>query len=114
GVRGHSIYTKVMGTGQPMTWLSLYGQYLYARPENETNYQPFNTGNFVLQSQALAFTSQQYLLSSAAKVPHQSGQVGAEIRLHSRVRVITNWLTDRIHVSGDSTGQNTVSRISAA
>jgi hypothetical protein len=114
GVRGDSIYTKVMGTGQPASWLSLYGQYLYARPQNETNYQQFNTGNFILQSQALAFSSQQYLLSSAAKVPHQSGQVGAEIRLHSRVRVITNWLTDRIDVSGESTGQNSVRGTSAA
>jgi hypothetical protein len=114
GVRGDSIYTKVMGTGQPATWLSIYGQYLYARPKNETNYQQFNAGNFILQSEALAFSSQQYLLSSAAKVPHQSGQAGAEVRLHSRVRVITNWLTDRIHVSGETTGQNSVSGRSAA
>ena len=88
--------------------------YLYARPQNETNYQQFNTGTFILQSQALAFNSQQYLLSSAAKMPHESGQVGAEIRLHSRVRVMTNWLTDRIHVSGENTGQNSVTGRSPA
>jgi len=108
GVRGDSVYTKVMGTAQPWDWLSLYGQYLYARPQNDTNYQQSNTGNFILQSQALVFTSQQYLLSSAAKVPHQSGQVGAEIRLHPRVRVITNWLTDRIDISGDNAGKNSL------
>lgn len=112
GVRGNGVYTKVMGTGQPAAWLSLYGQYLYARPENDTNYQQFNTGNFALQSQALLFTSQQYLLSSSAKVPHQSGQVGAELRLHPRVRVVTNWLTDRIRVSGENAGQNNISRSS--
>ena len=106
GVRGDSIYTKATGTAQPASWLSLYGQYLYARPRNETNYQQLNSGNFVLQSQVLAFTSQQYLLNSAAKVPHQSGQAGAEIRIHPRLRVITNWLTDRIRYLGENAGQN--------
>lgn len=106
GVRGDSIYTKVMGTGQPASWMSIYGQYLYARPQNETNYQQFNTGNFALSSQALFFTSQQYLLSSVSKIPHQAGQVGAEVRLHPRVRIITNWLSDRIRVMGEGLGQN--------
>ena len=106
GVRGDSIYTKATGTAQPASWLSLYGQFLYARPQNETNYQQLNSGNFVLQSQVLAFTSQQYLLSSAANIPHQSGQAGAEIRIHPRLRVITNWLTDRIRISGENAGQN--------
>lgn len=109
GVRGDSIYTKATGTAQPTGWLSLYGQYLYARPRNETNYQQFNSGNFVLQSQAAAFSSQQYFLSSAGKVPHQSGQAGAEIRIHPHLRAITNWLTDRIRVSGENAGQNHIS-----
>ncbi len=106
GVRGNSIYSKVMGTGQPATWLSLYGQYLYARPQNETHYEQFNTGNFAWSAQALLFTSQQYLLNSVAKLPHQAGQVGAEVRLHPRVRIIANWLTDRIRVMGEGIGQN--------
>src|SRR5262249_40350367 len=71
GVRGDSVYTKALGTAQPANWISLYFQYLYARPRNDTNYQQFDTGNFLLQSQALFFTSQQYLLNSAAKLPHQ-------------------------------------------
>ena len=114
GVRGDSIYTKAMGTGEPAAWVSLYGQYLYARPRNETNYQQFNTGNFILQSQALLYTSQQYFLNSAAKVPHHSGQAGAELRLHPRVRVIANWLTDRIHVTGEASGEKDLSGRSAA
>jgi hypothetical protein len=72
----------------------------------QTNYQQFNSGNFVLLSPAIVFTSQQYFLSSAAKVPHQSGQAGAELRLHPRLRVITDWLTDRIRISGENNGQN--------
>jgi len=105
GVRGNSVYTKVIATAQPAAWLSLYGQFLYARPQNETNYQQFNSGNFTLQPQAVLFTSQQYILSSAAKTPHQSGQLGAELRLHPRVRILTNWMTDRIRVSGENLGE---------
>ena len=110
GVRGDSVYTKALGTVQPASWLALHGQYLYARPKNETNYQQFNTGNILLQSQALFFTSQQYLLNSTAKVPHHSGQMGAEIRLHPRLRLNTNWLTDRIQISGENAGQNIFAR----
>jgi hypothetical protein len=113
GVRGDSVYTKAIGTAQPAEWLSLYLQYLYARPRSETNYQQSDAGNFILQSQALFFTSQQYLLNSAAKLPHQSGQAGAEIRFHPRVRTIMNWLTDRVHVSGENAGQNSFSSGSA-
>jgi len=105
-VRGSSVYTKVLGTAQPTDWLALYGQYLYTWPQTDTNYQQANSGNFVLQSQALFFTSQHFLLTSTAQAPHQAGNVGAEFRLHPRLRLVTSWLTDRIHVSGDSTGQN--------
>ena len=111
-VRGSSVYTKVLGTAQPTEWLALYGQYLYTRPQNDTNYQQVNSGNFVLQSQALFFTSQQSLLSSAAQAPHQAGNAGAEVRLHPRLRLVTSWLTDRIHVSGDSTGLHRLSESS--
>lgn len=110
GVRGDSIYTKALGTAQPKDWLALYGQFLYARPRNETTYQQFNTGNFVLPGQALFFSSQQYLLNSASKVPHQSWNAGAEVRLHPRIRVITSWMSDRIQISGINTGQQTWSR----
>lgn len=110
GVRGDSIYTKALGTAQPKDWLALYGQFLYARPRNETNYQQFDTGNFVLPSQALFFNSQQYFLNSASKVPHQSWNAGAEVRLHPRVRVITSWMTDRIQISGMNSGQQTWTR----
>ena len=108
-VRGHSVYTKVLGTAQPTDWLALYGQYLYTWPQNDTNYQQMNSGTFVLQSQALFFTSQHSLLTSAAQAPHQAGNAGAEFRLHPRLRFIASWLTDRIHVSGDSAGQNRLS-----
>lgn len=36
------------------------------------NYNQFNNGNFLLQSQVLFYTSQEYLVSAAAKLPHTS------------------------------------------
>jgi hypothetical protein len=108
-VRGHSVYTKVLGTAQPTDWLALSGQYLYTWPQTDTNYLQVNSGNFVLQSQALFFTSQQSLLTSAAQAPHHAGNVGAEVQLHPRLRLITSWLTDRIQVTGDSSGQSRLS-----
>ena len=52
GVRGDSIYSKVLATAEPAPWIHLYGQFLYSRPENDTTYQQFNTGNFAPSSQA--------------------------------------------------------------
>ena len=103
GVRGDSIYSKVLATAEPATWIHLYGQFLYSRPENETTYQQFNTGNFAPSNQAVFVTSQQFLLSSAARSPHQSGNAGAELRILPRVRVMAGWQTDSIQISGLST-----------
>ena len=36
---------------KPASWIHLYGQFLYSRPENDTTYQQFNTGNFAPSSQ---------------------------------------------------------------
>src|SRR5262249_47584401 len=107
-VDGHSVYTKALATAQPTLWLSLYGQFLYTQPHNDADYRQANTGNFIVLSQALYFTSQQALLASVAKAPHQAGQASAEIRLHSRLRVITSWLTDRLQFSGRNMGQNNI------
>lgn len=108
GVRGNSVHTKVLGTIELRSWLALYGQFLYARPQNDTRYQQFDTGNSVLQSQALFFTSQQYFLSSAAKVPHRSWNAGGEMRLHPRLRAISGWVSDMIQVNGASVGEQTL------
>jgi hypothetical protein len=100
GVRGDGIYSKILATAEPVSWIHLYGQFLYSRPENETTYQQFNTGNFAPMNQAAFLTSQRFLLSSAARSPHQSGNAGAEIRVLPRMRVMAGWQTDRIQISG--------------
>ena len=94
GIDGSSAYTKALLTANPFSWLDLYGQFLFSQPDSNVHYQQTNTGNFVLQSQLLFYTSQSYLVSAAAKLPHTTGSFGAEIRPLHRLR-ITRILADR-------------------
>jgi hypothetical protein len=100
GIRGSSIYSKGLLTASPTSWLDLYGQFLYSQPQTDVNYKQYDTGNLVLQSQLLFYTSEEFLLSSSAKLPHTTGSFGAEIRPLRRVRIMQNWLTDRLHNAG--------------
>jgi hypothetical protein len=108
GVRGTGIYSKGLVTANPVSWLDLYGQILYSRPDNNVHYQEYATGNLADLSQLLFYTSQQYLLSAEAKVPHKSGSVGAEIRPLRRVRVLESWLTDRMSGSSSASATQTI------
>ncbi len=106
GIDGSSAYSKVLLTANPFSWLDLYGQFLFSQPDSNVHYQQFDTGNLVLQSQLLFYTSQSYLVSAAAKLPHTTGSFGAEIRPLHRLRITQSWLTDRLHNSGSATSQN--------
>ena len=109
GITGSSIFSKGLLTANPAPWIDLYGQFLYSQPETDVNYNQFNNGNFLLQSQALFYTSQEYLVSAAAKLPHTTGSFGAEIRPMRRMRIMESWLTDRLHNAGNASSLNTVS-----
>jgi hypothetical protein len=102
GVRGTSVYSKGLFTASATPWLDVYGQFLYSQPDTSVNYQQTATGNLLLQSQLLFYTSQQYLVSAAAKLPHTSGSLGAEIRPIRRLRIVQSWLTDRLHNAGSA------------
>ena len=108
GVRGTSIYSKGLFTAEAASWLDLYGQFLYSQPDTNVNYQQTAAGNLLLQSQLLFYTSQQYLVSAAANLPHTSGSLGAEIRPLRRVRIVQNWLTDRLHNAGSAASTQTL------
>ena len=108
GVRGTSIYSKGLFTAAAASWLDLYGQFLYSQPDTNVNYQQTAAGNLLLQNQLLFYTSQQYLVSAAAKLPHTSGSLGAEIRPLPRVRVVQSWLTDRLHNTAAATSAQTL------
>ena len=97
GVRGTSIYSKALVTANPVSWIDLFGQFLYSRPDTDVHYAQFNTGQFVDLSSLLFFTSQLDLLNATAKMPHTSGTVGFELRPLRSVRVIESFMTDRLH-----------------
>jgi hypothetical protein len=102
GVRGTSIYSKGLFTASATSWLDVYGQFLYSQPDADVHYQEANNGNLLLQSQLFFYASQQYLVSAAAKMPHTSGSLGAEIRPLRRVGIVQSWLTDHLHNAGSA------------
>jgi hypothetical protein len=108
GVRGTSIYSKGLFTASATPWLDVYGQFLYSQPDTNVTFQQTAAGNLLLQSQLLFYTSQQYLVSAAAKLPHTSGSLGAEIRPLRRVRIVQSWLTDRLHNAGSAASTQTL------
>ena len=97
GVRGHSIYTKALASASPLSWVNLYGQYIYSRPQNDIHYSQNNAGNFAVINPLLFYTAQQDLFSGVAKMPHTSANVGAELRPFKRLRILESWMTDRLH-----------------
>jgi len=104
GISGSSTYSKGLFTANVTPWLDLYGQFLFSQPKTDVKYQQYDNGNLVLESQLLFYTSQQYLVSAAAQMPHTTGSFGAEIRPWRRVRIVESWMTDRLH---DSSSANT-------
>ena len=102
GIRGTSIYTRGLFTAEPASWLDLYGEFLYSQPKNDTNYQQSLTGNLLELNPLLLYTSQSWLQSSTAKLPHTTGSYGFEMRPVSRVRITASWMTDRMHNAGSA------------
>ncbi len=102
GISGTSTYTKALFTSNALSWMDIYGQFLFSQPNTNVNYQENATGNFYLPSQILFYQSEQYLASAAAEMPHTTGSLGAEIRPLKRVRLTQSWLTDRMHDAGNS------------
>lgn len=100
GMRGHSIYSKVLASAHATNWLDVNGQFLYSLPSTDVNYQQYNYGAFTPVNQALVYNSEQFLLTGSAKLPHTTGNVGSEIRPLKRVRIVDSWITDRLHNAG--------------
>ena len=96
-IRGDSIYSKVLVTGNPVSWADLYGQFLYSRPETDSRLAQSADGLLGLQNPLLVFNMQTDQFLGSAKMPHTSGNLGAEIRPFRRLRIIESWTTDRLH-----------------
>jgi len=99
GMRGSSIYSKVLFTANPFSWMDVSGQFLYSRPETNVNYTQYDTGNLVLEQAILFYTAEQALGFATGKQPHTTGSLGFELRPLKRVRILQTWMTDRMHTS---------------
>ena len=99
GIRGDSIYSKVLFTANPFSWVDVSGQFLYSRPDTNVNYTQFDTGNLVLQQAILFYTGEQALGFAEGKQPHTTGSLGFELRPLKRVRILESWMTDRMHTA---------------
>lgn len=114
GVRGHSVYTDASFTANLVSWADLYGSFLYSEPQSSVNFLGLDTGNQVLLAQALFYTGEQDLISALSKQPHSSGNLGAEIRPFSRLRIVPSWFTDRMHTTGSAAGLDTLNTAGGA
>jgi len=114
GIHGTSNFSKGLFTANATSWLDVYGQFLFSQPDSDVRYQQLASGNLFLQSQILFYTSQQYLLSSVAKLPHTTANLGFELRPLRRIRILESWLTDRLHGTGSANSALTLNATSGA
>jgi hypothetical protein len=108
GITGSSTYTKALFSSNAFSWVDIYGQFLFSQPSSNVDYRENATGNLYLPSEILFYQSEQYLVSAAAKLPHTTASLGAELRPLKRVRFTESWLTDRMHDAGNSSSIQTM------
>lgn len=97
GVDIDSKYSKVLVTANPVSWVNLYGQFLYSQPETNVKYNDTTAGNFIALSSQLFYSGQQDVATGWAKMPRSSANFGFELRPLRRLRIIESFMTDRLH-----------------
>ena len=96
-VRGDSIYSKALIAANPLPWVSITGDFVYARPRTDVNYTENSTGNFFLQRTLQFYSTGQDLLTGDANMPHLTGNLSVELRPTRRLRIVESWMSDRFH-----------------
>lgn len=101
-VRGDSIYTKGLLAANPYSWMSVTGEFIYAKPHTDINYTDASNGTFYLQRILQFYNSGQDILMGDANMPHVTGSLTVELRPLRRLRVVEYWMTDRFHNASDA------------
>ena len=96
-VRGDSIYSKALLAANPLPWISITGDFVYAKPRTDINYTQTSAGTFFLNRIFEFYSSGQDLLTGDANMPHESGNLSVELRPVRRLRIVESWMTDRFH-----------------
>ncbi len=99
GIRGHSIYSKVLATARVTSRLDLYGQFLYSEPKTDVNFAEVAGGNLALAQSLLFYGGQLGFATGYAEQPHITANVGFELRPWKRTRVVESLIIDRQHDS---------------
>jgi hypothetical protein len=98
-IRGDSIFTRVLASYSPFSWLDLSGQFLYSRPTSDVVYDQTNTGNFVDLQTLEFFASQHDYATAYASQPHSSGSYFIDIHPTRRLRILESLSSDHFHVA---------------
>jgi len=99
GIRGHSIYSKVLATVRATSRLDVYGQFLYSEPKTDVNFAEVAGGNLALAQSLLFYGGQLGFATGFAEQPHITANVGFELRPWKKTRVIESLIIDRQHDS---------------
>ncbi len=100
GIRGDSTYSKISFGATPVSWATISGQFVYAKPHVDVNYFEQSTGNFYYAQLAQFYNTGQDLVTGTANMPHPSANLNVDIRPWKRVRIVDFWMTDRMHDAG--------------
>ena len=100
GIRGSSVYTKVLATASPISRVDLYGQFLYSEPKTDARYFDLANGSFGLISSLLVYGGQYDIGSSSANQPHVVANAGMEVRPYKHLRLLQSYMTNRQHTAG--------------
>jgi hypothetical protein len=101
-VRGDSLYTKALLASNPLPWLSISGNFMYADPSLTTNYASSANGTLFLPATFAFYSSGQDMATADANMPHSSGSLNVEARPLKRLRIVEYWSTDRLHNAASS------------
>ena len=101
-IRADSLYTRGLFTANPLSWVDLYGQFLYSRPHTTARLSQQASGTLFDFSALAFYTAQLDAVAGEARRPHSSGSFSAELRPLRRVRVVESWMTDRLHNAGSA------------
>ena len=100
GIRGDSTYSRISFGATPVSWATISGQFVYAKPRVNVNYFEQSSGNFYYAQLAEFYNTGQDIITGTANMPHPSANLNFDIRPWKRIRIVDFWMTDRMHDAG--------------
>jgi hypothetical protein len=99
GVSGHSNYTQMLFSAAPFSWADVRASVLHSRPETSVAYEASAGGVLVAPNGVDLASTVHEMGSGDSAMPHNSADVGFEVRPFSRMRILGSWMTDHYRVT---------------